>query len=79
VLYRGQQAGVLALFWLVMGSDTAISYIQEDGRLYNALVQLTTQVYKTHISPSYALNLLLLLFFFVVIAPLPAFILLDNQ
>jgi hypothetical protein len=41
VLYRGQRAAVEILFQLVLASDKAVQLIQEDGRLWNALQQVS--------------------------------------
>ncbi len=54
VLYRGQRAAVEVLFQLVLASDKSIQLIQEDGRLWNALQQMTAEGMYAPDSPTYA-------------------------
>jgi len=54
LLYRGQRAAVGVLFQLVLASDKAISLIQKDGRLWNALQQMTAEGMYAPESPTYA-------------------------
>lgn len=54
LLYRGQRAAVEVLFQLVLASDKAITLIQNDGRLWNALQQMTAEGMYASESPTYA-------------------------
>lgn len=54
LLYRGQRAAVEVLFQLVLASDKAISLAQKDGRLWNALQQMTADGMYAAGSPTFA-------------------------
>lgn len=54
LLYRGQRAAVEVLFQLVLASDKAISLAHKDGRLWNALQQMTADGMYAAGSPTFA-------------------------